>query len=133
MFRYFTLFAAILAVLGMIGCSQLPTSGNSGISGYVEYGPIYPHVIPGEQNYLPLPGARIEISDNNGTLLQTVTTDKDGMYSTDLTPGVYSVKALEPNPDPIYVRVPEKNNPRTVAVIDGSMAKADFTYGTYLK
>ncbi|MEO8291143.1 MAG: prealbumin-like fold domain-containing protein [Gaiellaceae bacterium] len=85
----FLVIAALLA-----GCGGSPGASDSGIRGRAVVGP----TCPVEQVGVPCPPEPFQGTFNvnqNGSLVQTVTTDADGRFSVSLEPGDYTLDSVQ--------------------------------------
>jgi hypothetical protein len=103
-----------LAVFASGGCSSdiLGDDPSTGIDLTVVKGPINPVEREGEDNTLPVDGAKVELQRLGGGR-HTVRTDESGSASVSLVPGSYVVTVTE---CPLTLALPD---PDTVQVVSG--------------
>lgn len=85
-YKAFTLI--IILTLGMLSCEMIESE--TVVEGTVFRGPINPVEIVGEINDAPF-SADFHIFDSDGKKILTFSSDKNGKYSFEVSPGVYKL------------------------------------------
>ena len=136
--RYTLIWACLLALAGLVSLpgdsyadagikSQAPGMGT--LTGRVTLGPVSPVERPGSQSApTPAPGVRLLIYGPARQEIATVTTDTDGQFRVELTPGTYQVE-MGPRKGKEFT----KDLPATVTITPGRETRKDILIDTGMR
>jgi hypothetical protein len=126
-------FASLIFSLSLVSCNSgtgpvTPT----GIQGHVRYGPVHSLVVLIDSiDYAPVKNVNLQVLDDKGTLLQTISTNANGDYRVVLPIGDYQILRMPlPGARPVCWP-PTPNTPMRVHVGKQGMTTLDFHYETY--